>query len=288
VEHDEDRSLEIGRKLPHQLAERFDAACRGADHHDVTARHPTNVRPAGRNREGQGPTMNESDPSALAPGAIGSTVHPMAYNVAIVDDHRLFRDGFRALISSTADLRVVAEASNSDEALPVLRSSRAEVVVLDVMLPGMSGIAIARELLKENPSRRLLALSMAEDEAHVADAFKTGMLGYASKRQPAAEVLEAIRTVARGERYLAPDLSDLARAPMAPPMVPAPLAALTAREREIFELCVSGMASKEIAQQLHISPRTVETHRARILRKLGARSAVDLVRLAAKCGLLPA
>jgi two-component system, NarL family, response regulator NreC len=209
----------------------------------------------------------------------------MGYTIAVVDDHLLFREGFRALIRSTSDIRIVAEASNSEEALPAVRGTRPEVVVLDVMLPGLSGINIARELLKEDPSRRLLALSMAEDEAHVADALRSGMLGYASKRQSAAEVLDAIRTVGRGERYLAPELSGMGRPP-APP-VPTPLASLTAREREIFELCVSGMASKEIARHLHISPRTVETHRARILRKLGARSAVDLVRLAARAGLLP-
>jgi RNA polymerase sigma factor (sigma-70 family) len=211
----------------------------------------------------------------------------MSTNVAIVDDHRLFREGLRALIGSTADLKVVAEAANSEEALPAVRTSRPEVVVLDLMLPGISGIALARELLKEDPGRRVLALSMAEDEAHVADALRSGVLGYCSKRQSAAAVLEAIRTVARGERYLAPELSELTR-PAANAQVPAALATLTPREREIFELCVSGMASKEIAQHLHISPRTVETHRARILRKLGARSAVDLVRLAARSGLLPA
>ena len=211
----------------------------------------------------------------------------MSTNIAIVDDHRLFREGFRALIASTPDMRIVAEASNSEEAVPMVRSTHPEVIVVDVMLPGASGIAVARELLRDDPSRKVMALSMAEDEAHVADALRSGVLGYASKRQSAAAVLEAIRTVARGERYLAPELSELARPALPNGQVPAALATLTAREREIFELCVSGMASKEIARHLHISPRTVETHRARILRKLGARSAVDLVRLAARAGLLP-
>jgi len=207
----------------------------------------------------------------------------MTCTVALVDDHRLFREGLRNLLAATPDVRVVAEASNSEEAFAAVNGTRPEVVVLDLMLPGMSGAAVARELLKTDPRRRMLALSMCEDDAHVSDALQAGVLGYASKRQSAAEVVEAIRTVARGERYLAPELAGVVQTPRP---VPSPLASLTAREREIFGLCVTGMASKEIARQLHISPRTVETHRARILRKLDARSAVDLVRLAARWGLL--
>jgi len=210
----------------------------------------------------------------------------MACRIALVDDHLLFREGLRTMLASTPDLQVVAEASNADEAFRAVRGTRPEVVVLDVMLPGVDGIHIARELLREDPARRVLALSMVTDEAHVSDALQCGVLGYASKRQSAAEVVEAIRTVAHGERYLAPELLEsVGQQPQR--STPAGLAALTTREREIFELCVSGLASKEIARQLRISPRTVETHRARILRKLGARSAVDLVRLAARWGLLP-
>ena len=127
--------------------------------------------------------------------------------VALVDDHLLFREGLRAMLASAPDLRVVAEASNAQEALPAVRASQPEVVVLDVMLPGVSGIGVARELLREDPKRRVLALSMVADEAHVADALQAGVLGYACKSQSAAEVMEAIRTVARGETYLAPQVS---------------------------------------------------------------------------------
>jgi len=202
----------------------------------------------------------------------------MACRIGIVDDHALFREGFRTMLAAIPDMQVVAEASNSEEAIRAIRGSRPEVVVLDVMLPGMDGIHLARELLREDPGRRVLALTMLTDDAHVTDAFKSGVLGYATKRQPAAEVVEAIRRVARGERYLAPELAEGGEAPGFQAL-PGELQSLTGREREIFQLC---------ARQLQISPRTVETHRARILRKLGARSAVDLVRLAARWGLLPA
>jgi DNA-binding NarL/FixJ family response regulator len=195
------------------------------------------------------------------------------------------------MLATAPDLRIVAEASNAQEAIPAVRASQPHVVVLDVMLPGMSGIGIARELLRDDPSRRVLALSMVADEAHVADALQAGVLGYACKSQSAAEVMEAIRTVARGETYLAPQVSgfvvsDYRRLRGGDDSTRSPLATLTAREREIFELCIQGNPTAAIARQLSISPRTVETHRGRILRKLNAHSAVDLVRLAARWGLL--
>jgi len=210
----------------------------------------------------------------------------MRTKVALIDDHLLFREGLRAMLASIPDVQVVAEASNHDEAIPAVRNSRPEVVVLDMVVPGSSGAAIARELLREDPRRRVLALSMMTDEGHVSDAFASGVLGYASKRQSAAEVLNAIRTVARGDRYLAPELSEVMADAGRHQPVPAPLLSLTAREREIFDYCILGAPTKEIARQLRISPRTVETHRARILRKLGARSTLDLVLLAARWNLL--
>jgi DNA-binding NarL/FixJ family response regulator len=204
--------------------------------------------------------------------------------VALVDDHQLFREALRVLLSSTPDVRVVAEASTAEEAIAAVRSSSPDVVILDVMLPGTDGIQIARQLLREDPSRRVLALSMMADQDHVVGALQAGVLGYAVKRQSAAEVLDAIRAVARGERYVAPEVESVASQKSG---MPPGLAALTQREYEIFELCVNGLPSKDIAQRLQISPRTVETHRARVLRKLDARSAVDLVRLAARWGMLP-
>jgi DNA-binding NarL/FixJ family response regulator len=212
-------------------------------------------------------------------------------SVALVDDHLLFREGLRAMLATAPDLRIVAEASNAQEAIPAIRATQPEVVVLDVMLPGVSGIAIARQLLRDDPSRRMLALSMVADEAHVADALQAGVLGYACKSQSAHEVMEAIRTVARGETYLAPQVSgfvvsDYRRLRAGGEGAASPLATLTAREREIFELCIQGNPTAKMARQLSISPRTVETHRGRILRKLNAHSAVDLVRLAARWGLL--
>jgi two-component system response regulator NreC len=212
--------------------------------------------------------------------------------IALVDDHRIFREGLRSLLAQQPDIEVVAEAANAHEAYEVVRNSAPDVVVLDILLPGVSGILVAKELLRQDPKRRMIALSMLHDEQHVAQALDAGMLGYASKEQSMDEVVNGIRAVAQRHPYLAPGISrfvleDYRRLRRGESGPGSPLATLTHREREIFDLTVSGMATAEIARQLYISKRTVETHRARILRKLNAHSATDLVRLAARLGLLP-
>jgi DNA-binding NarL/FixJ family response regulator len=213
--------------------------------------------------------------------------------VALIDDHKLFREGLRALLQSQPGFSVVGEATNAAEALQVVRQTEPDVVVLDMLLPGSNGASVARELLRQNPSRKVIALSMVKDEQHVANALDAGVLGYASKEQSAEDVVAAIKAVAQRQTYLAPGISrvvleDVRRRPRTPAEVStAPLAQLTQREREIFDLTVNGSSTADIASQLFISKRTVETHRARILRKLNAHSATDLVRLAARLGLLP-
>jgi len=214
----------------------------------------------------------------------------MQTHVALVDDHRLFRDGLRSLLEAQPDIRVVGEASEGHEAYAMIRSTRPDVVVLDMLLPGVSGIQVARELLREDPSRKLIALSMVRDEQHVAQALEAGVLGYASKEQSVQEVVAAIRAVAQRQPYLAPAISRSALdeyRSMRRGDDATPLSSLTRREREVFDLTVGGAVTAEIARRLFISKRTVETHRARILRKLNAHSATDLVRLAARLGLLP-
>jgi DNA-binding NarL/FixJ family response regulator len=209
-----------------------------------------------------------------------------SYTVALIDDHQLFLDGLRALLLAQSDLRVVASTSLAKAAVSAVHEAQPDVVVLDLMMPGLSGLSVVRELLRDNPDRRVLALSMIVDEPSVADALDAGVRGYACKSQPASEVVEAIREVARGHSYLAPQLADTV--PPAEPgkRRPRPLDKLTAREREVFDLTVAGRSTRDVAVELTISPRTVETHRARILRKLEAHSALDLVRMAANWGML--
>ena len=212
--------------------------------------------------------------------------------VALIDDHKLFREGLRALLQSHADFKVVAEATGGADALQAVRASDPDVVVLDMLLPGTSGVVVARQLIRQNPMRKVMALSMVKDEQHVASALDAGVLGYASKEQSAEDVVAAIRNVAQRQTYLAPGISrvvvDDVRRGVRPSLPDsAPLATLTQRERQVFDLTIAGAPTAEIGRRLFISKRTVETHRARILRKLNAHSATDLVRMAAKLGLLP-
>ena len=213
--------------------------------------------------------------------------------LVLVDDHRLFREGLKALLTTQPDMQLVGEASEAQDAYAVVDRTRPDVVVLDVALPMASGVSVAREVLRRQPQQRILALSMFADEEHVAQAFEVGVLGYASKDVSSTELFGAIRSVAHGQAYLAPGISrvvldECMRIRRAGHGPDTPLHALTQREREIFDLAVRGLSNQDIASQLCISKRTVETHRGRIMRKLHVHSATDLVRLAARNGLLDA
>jgi two-component system response regulator NreC len=215
----------------------------------------------------------------------------MTVKLITIDDHRLFREGLRALLATQPDLEVVGEAAQAQEAYLLLDSADPDLVVLDMALPPGSGVSVAREILRRKPTQRILALSMFLDEEHVAQALEVGVLGYASKELSAPELYSAIRTVAQGHPYLAPSISrvvldDYMRMRKAGRGPETPLRLLTQREREIFGLAVRGLSNQDIASQLCISKRTVETHRGRIMRKLHVHSATDLVRLAARHGLL--
>ena len=216
----------------------------------------------------------------------------MGYKVALVDDHRLFREGLRALLAAQPDLQVVGEAAEPTQACALVDAEDPDLVVVDVLLGADSGVALTRELLRRSPRRRVLMLSMLLDEEHAAEALEVGALGYAGKAQSLEEVLDAIRTVAGGRVYVPSVLSrfvvqDYLRLRRGDEKVETPLGRLTRREREVFDLIVAGGTTSNIAERLEISHRTVETHRSRILHKLKARSAADLVRLAARLKLLP-
>ena len=215
----------------------------------------------------------------------------MTIRVALVDDHRLFREGLRALLGTQPDLCVVAEASDAREVPATVESSEPDVVVLDYQLKGIAGPSIVRDLIERNRNRRILVLSMHAEP--IAQALAAGALGWASKEQAATELFGAIRTVASGKPYLAPSLShfvfdDYVRIQRDGKSNSTPLAALTGREKEVFELVIRGLPNDTIAQTLTISRRTVETHRSRILHKLHAHSVADLMRFAARHGLLDA
>lgn len=210
--------------------------------------------------------------------------------VALIDDHEVFRSGLSSLLALEPPLRVVAEAGDADSGLQAIEAARPDVVVMDLSLPGSSGVALSRELLRRQSNLKILALSASIESVRVAEAFDAGILGYAVKTQSAPEVIEAIQQVAAGRPYLAPIFSPEAieearRAQREAEGRPS-LEILTHREREVFDLTVQALSSDAIGRRLSISRRTVETHRSRILRKLGCRNATELAILAARLGVL--
>ncbi|HAL17330.1 MAG TPA: DNA-binding response regulator [Anaerolineaceae bacterium] len=207
--------------------------------------------------------------------------------VLLADDHIVMRQGLRALIDSQADLQVVGEASNGHEALEMIQQKKPAVSVLDLMMPGLSGLEVTRQVWRISP---VLILSMHADEAYVIEALRKGASGYVLKDATANELIQAIRIVASGQRYLSSPFSERAISAYIQRVKTGslePYDTLTTREREILQLVAEGRNSAEIAQRLSISPRTVEAHRASLNRKLDIHSQADLIRLAMKKGLLP-
>jgi DNA-binding NarL/FixJ family response regulator len=193
--------------------------------------------------------------------------------LGLVDDHEMFRYSLGSVLRGRG-FEVVAEGADARSTFPLIDSARPEVVLLDVALPGMDGITAARELIARPSNPKILMLSAYPAPHLVAEALGAGASGYALKADSIDELVVGIRTVARGERYLAPRLSPVALA------ANGPLAALTPRERDIFRMIVSGKTTFELAKELCISVKTVETHRQRIFKKLNVHSAVQLVRFA--------
>jgi two-component system, NarL family, nitrate/nitrite response regulator NarL len=210
----------------------------------------------------------------------------MKVRLLVVDDHRLFREGLRALLETAPDLEIAAEAGDSRDAVHMAAAIQPDLIVLDVGLPGSNGVAAIPDLRRVAPRARILVLTMHTTHEYVRLAFAAGAIGYAVKDQTALEIVEAMRAVARGEKYLAPQLPQSLLQQRTGSISGGPLHALSPREREIFDLAVRGFSNQGIAGQLCISVKTVETHRAHINKKLGVHSAAELIRFAARHGLV--
>ncbi|MDB4966800.1 MAG: response regulator containing a CheY-like receiver domain and an DNA-binding domain [Myxococcales bacterium] len=210
--------------------------------------------------------------------------------IILVDDHRLFRDGLRAILGGYPDLAVVGEASDFREAADLLEHLESDLIILDITLPGSNGLALLRELKRRQQRQPVLILTMHQHADLVTDAFAAGATGYALKHQSEEELIEAVRATAGRATYLAPQLSrDLLPDHTASTTTsPGILSLLSSREREIFDLIVRGHTNAAMAKQLFISVKTIETHRTRIMRKLDVHNVGELIRLAARHGLLAA
>lgn len=211
--------------------------------------------------------------------------------IALAEDHHVVRQGFKALLEAQVDFRLVGDAADGLTAVELVEKLQPNVLVLDLMIPRLHGLEVIRRLHKSAPATRMIVLSMHPDEPYVMESLHNGASGYVLKDCTAAELVQAVRTVAAGRRYLSPVLE--ARALKGNLERPAPsdldvYDTLTNRERQILQQASEGKTSPEIGRALFISPRTVETHRANLMRKLSLRSQTDLVRFAIRKGIIPA
>jgi two-component system, NarL family, response regulator NreC len=206
--------------------------------------------------------------------------------VLVVDDHAVVRSGLRLLLDAEDDIEVVGEAGNAREAIFEARTSKPDVVLMDVVMPGSSGIEATPQLLHEEPDARVLVLSMQDDPSYVRQAFAAGASGYVLKEAADSELVAAVREVASGGRYVNPALGARLVAAEAEERARAEADPLSDREREVLRLLALGHTNQEIAKMLYISVRTAETHRAHIMQKLRLSSRADLVRYALANGLL--
>ncbi|HEY6606328.1 MAG TPA: response regulator transcription factor [Gaiellaceae bacterium] len=206
--------------------------------------------------------------------------------VVLVDDHAVVRSGLRLLLDAENDMEVVGEAGNAKDAVFRARALKPDVILLDVVMPGESGIEALPKLLKESPATNVLVLSMQDDPSYVREAFAAGASGYVLKEAVDEEVVSAVREIASGGRYVHPALGARMIAAEAEERAAAEADPLSDREREILRLLALGHTNQEIARQLYISVRTAESHRAHIMQKLRLSTRAELVRYALSHGLL--
>jgi two-component system response regulator NreC len=210
----------------------------------------------------------------------------MKIRVLLVDDHAILRAGLRRVLEAEDDIEVVAEAESAERAIYEAISAKPDVAVVDVVMPGPSGIEVTPKLLEVADGMRILVLSMQDDPHYVRAAFEAGATGYVLKEAADTEVVGAVRAVAAGERYVHPALGARLIAADVEERKRAEEDPLSDREREVLRLLALGHTNQEIAKMLYISVRTAETHRAHIMQKLGLSGRAELVRHALEHGLI--
>ncbi len=214
----------------------------------------------------------------------------MNVSILLADDHAVVRHGLRALLEAEPNFRIVGEVGDGLKVTDMVVQLKPNVLVTDLMMPGLNGLEITRQVKLRAPHTHVVVLSMHSNEAYVLEALRNGAMGYVLKDSSGQELVEAVGEVAAGRRFLSAPLSE--RAIQAyintgQDTLLDPYDALTSREREVLHLAAEGNSNAEIASRLSISPRTAETHRANLMRKLDLRSQTELVRYALRRGVLP-
>lgn len=205
----------------------------------------------------------------------------------IADDHVMIREGLRSIISQVVDWQVIGEAGDGLDLLPLVEKLGPDIVILDISLPNIGGIENIERMQKLDKKPVILVLSAREDESSVSQAIRSGAKGYLSKSSGKEEIEFAICALLKGQTYVTPSVTNaLLSSSGKHPIIVNPLSALTTREREIMKLLCEGNHNREVAKLLHISPRTIDSHRANIMKKLSINTNAELVQMAIKSGLI--
>jgi len=205
--------------------------------------------------------------------------------ILLADDHAVVRQGFKLILGAQPDMEIVGEAGNGREAVDLSEQLKPDVVVMDVAMPELNGIEATRRIGESAPHARVLALSMHKDSVYVREVLRAGARGYLLKDSVAGDLVSAVRSVARGEGYLSPGVSDAVLDDYRK-HVTNPIDLLSSREREVLQMLAEGKTNKEIAGVLNLSVYTIDAHRGRIMEKLNLHSINDLVRFAVRNGLV--
>ena len=217
----------------------------------------------------------------------------MAYRVLLVDDHKIMRDGIRAILSRSTEFEIAGEAESGPEGLQFAKRLRPDIVLMDIGLPGLNGVETTTEILRSHPECRIVILSMYDDENSVLGAMRAGARGFILKKASDLDLVGALRMVATGGIYVSPQVSDrllerIQKGNLDVLSVPSSLAILSPRELQVLRLVAEGNSSKEIATVLVLSEQTVRSYRKTLMRKLHVNNAVTLTQLAYSAGLTPA
>ena len=211
----------------------------------------------------------------------------MSIKILVADDHGVLRAGLRALLSAEPDIQVVGEAADGPAALRLAAELRPDVLLMDISMPGLSGIEVTRQIKAAQPDMRVLILTLHQDEGLLREAIHAGATGYIVKQAVESELINAIYAVHRGDMYVHPSMTRALFKDVSPTLVPkTPMEQLSPREVEVLHLIAQGHTNRQAAEMLHVSVRTVESHRANLMGKLDVSSPAQLVRYAIKHGLL--
>ena len=211
----------------------------------------------------------------------------MSVRVALIDDHPIVRQGLRNLLQTEPSFAVVGEADDGIDGVELVLRIKPDVLIVDLMMPGLNGLDLIKQVLRNLPKLRILVLSMQSSDSYVVEALNCGAAGYVLKETGPSEIIRAIQAVLAGERYLSPKILErLVNASSGRKKLTDPYETLTPREREVLHLIIEGHTSPQVAKRLVLSPRTVELHRSRIMKKLDLHNQTDIFRYALERGLI--